>query len=104
MTSRVVLHEEAEAEAQRGVLHYLDEADDPTVAMRFEAAIGRALADVADSPERWPIVDADSRERVYLFARPFNAWMLIYRIDGTTVHVVAIAHTKRRPDYWRHRR
>ncbi len=103
MPFRVVLHEEAEAEARRGVLHYLDEAPDPNIAIRFEAAIGRALDDVADSPERWPIVDPESRERMYLFARPFNAWMLIYRIDENTVHVIAVAHGKRRPAYWRHR-
>ena len=31
MSFEGVLHEEAEAEARRGVLYYLDEADDPNI-------------------------------------------------------------------------
>lgn len=31
-------------------------------------------------------------------------YLVVYRDDGDTITVVAIAHTKRRPDYWRDRR
>lgn len=49
------------------------------------------------------MVNRETCERVYLFARPFNAWMLIYRIDGAVVSVAAVAHGKRRPGYWQSR-
>ncbi len=104
MSFDVVLHEEAETEARRGVLYYLVEAADPGIALRFEAALDRALRDVEEAPERWPIVDRKSAERRYLFARPFNEWMLVYRINDTTVHVVAVAHGRREPAYWGERR
>lgn len=31
-------------------------------------------------------------------------YTLVYRVDGTTVRVVAFMHQCRKPDYWQHRR
>lgn len=38
-----------------------------------------------------------THRRIPLRRFPFG---IIYRVDGETIHVVAIAHRRRRPSYW----
>lgn len=104
MPRRLFLLDEARAEARSGVLYYLQEADDVMVAVRFEAAIERALDAIREIPERWPITDEPSRTRRYLLNRPYNDWLLVYRADPTEVRVLAVMHGRREPGYWRGRR
>ena len=69
-------------------------------AARFAAAVDEALRVVASDPERFAVVAPRHRAcRVQGF--PFR---VIYRIEPECVVVVAIAHAKRRPVYWKGRR
>jgi plasmid stabilization system protein ParE len=68
----------------------------PEAAERFERAVERALRQIADKPERFVMVDRIHRG-CPLERFPFR---LIYRIELDRVLVVAIAHAKRRPDFW----
>lgn len=62
--------------------------------MEVDHAIDRIL----EGPERYPAVD-DTRR--YLLRRfPYS---VIYRIGDQGIEIVAVAHGRRRPDYWRHR-
>ena len=68
-------------------------------AVRFANAVDAALVAIAADPMRFVAVDAIHREcRVRKF--PFR---IVYRLAGNRVLVVAVAHAKRRPGYWRDR-
>lgn len=68
-------------------------------AERFERAVDEALRSIGANPERFAAVKPNHRAcRVERF--PFR---VIYRIEPHRVVVVAVAHAKRRPGYWKHR-
>jgi plasmid stabilization system protein ParE len=55
-----------------------------------------AIADIAENPERWPIVRSDIRRRL-IHRFPYG---LLYRVDPNEVVVLAVAHLHRHPAYW----
>jgi hypothetical protein len=62
--------------------------------------IDSALQQIAADPERWPLYDDRHR---WVKTKKFP-YLLIYRGTGRgRVTVVALAHTSRRPGYWRRR-
>ena len=67
-------------------------------AVGFEAEFDKALSAIAAHPQRYPA--CDDRHRFYLLKRyPFQ---IIYRsISSHQLLIVAVAHTSRRPGYWR---
>src|SRR5947209_5457623 len=68
--------------------------------LRFIQAVDTALRQVADDPERWPLYDDRHR---WVKAKKFP-YLLIYRRTGEDqLTVVAVAHTSRRPGYWKRR-
>ena len=68
-------------------------------AVRFTNAVDAALITVAADPTRFAARDGVHREcPVRKF--PFR---IVYRLVEDRVLVVAIAHAKRRPGYWRQR-
>ena len=68
-------------------------------AIRFANAVDAALTIVAADPQRFAAVDELHREcPVKRF--PFR---IVYRVVESRVLVVAIAHAKRRPGFWRDR-
>ncbi|MGE3273454.1 MAG: type II toxin-antitoxin system RelE/ParE family toxin [Chloroflexota bacterium] len=65
----------------------------------FRRELDHAVAMIAEGPERHPPHLYGTRK--FLLRRfPF---MIVYRLDGGAVQVIAIAHTGRRPGYWRDR-
>jgi plasmid stabilization system protein ParE len=65
--------------------------------VRFTAAVGRSLERLAENPNHGTALGLSYRKlRVRRF--PYN---LIYRIEPDGVLVVAVAHHRRKPDYWR---
>ena len=66
----------------------------------FETEFQRAIKAIAAHPEQYP--PCDDRHRYFLLKRyPFQ---IIYRpISDDRWLVVAVAHTSRRPNYWRNR-
>lgn len=99
MTRRhVELHPAALAEARAARLWYA--ASSPRSADAFMFELDRGVELIAESPERWPAHHLGTRR--WLFHRfPFS---LVYRVKGETITVVALAHARRRPAYWRERR
>lgn len=68
-------------------------------AIRFANAVEAALAQAASNSSRFPVVDQLHLQcQVKRF--PFR---VIYRIVESRVLVVAIAHAKRRPGFWKDR-
>ena len=72
---------------------------DPRVAARFAEELEAALNRIAEAPHRWPLYLHGTR-RVRLTRFPY---LLPYREEPSRILVVAIAHAKRRPGYWRKR-
>lgn len=66
---------------------------------RFAQALGDATESVARAPAMWPPVSRGLRRYV---VKTFP-YVLLYRAEGDTVLIVAVAHQSRRPGYWRKR-
>ena len=65
----------------------------------FLAEVSRGMAVVARAPEIWPRFSENTR-RYPLHRYPFS---LLFRFQAGVVTIVAVAHQKRRPGYWRDR-
>jgi plasmid stabilization system protein ParE len=91
-------HEEAAAEYDSAFDWYLER--NPDAALKFDAEVGDALSQILRHPQRWAPGLIGTRR--YLLRRfPF---LVIYRERGQdTIQIIAIAHTSRRPYYWRQR-
>jgi plasmid stabilization system protein ParE len=69
-------------------------------AERFELAVDDALRRIAANPEKFAFVTTLHQAcRVERF--PFR---VIYQVEPERIVVVAIAHAKRRPNYWKRRK
>jgi len=91
------LHPEAEQELRAAYLWYLER--NPIVADSFAAEVDHAFEAVAENPNRWPRLQESIRR--YVFPRfPFT---LVYRQGPNIVEVIAVAHQKRLPGYWKRR-
>lgn len=68
-------------------------------AQAFAAEISHALDAIAQAPLSWPL-DAKGCRRFVLQQFPFS---VIYLATNGDILIVAIAHSSRRPHYWRRR-
>jgi toxin ParE1/3/4 len=66
---------------------------------RFQRELDRAIERILERPETGSPYLSNTRR--ILFRRfPF---FLVYRVRGDNVEVIAVAHARRRPGYWRAR-
>ena len=62
-------------------------------------AVDRTVALLADHPELGPVLVRDARVRHLPIQRfPYR---VIYRLGDEQLVIIAFAHTRRRPGYWR---
>jgi plasmid stabilization system protein ParE len=67
----------------------------------FFDAIVRTLNRIAELPDAGsPFRDLKAR-RVLVAGFPYQ---VVYRMDADSIRVIAFAHLRRRPGFWRHRR
>lgn len=71
------------------------------VANRFVASVDRAVNRIALDADVLPLLTGGYR---YVRVGRFPYVLAFRRIDSDAVLVVAVAHTSRRPGYWRRRR
>lgn len=71
----------------------------PEASIRFLSILHDGLESISRRPRRWPGYLRSTR-RLILFKFPFS---IIYREEPFEVSIVAIAHHKRRPEYWKDR-
>ena len=69
------------------------------LASDFEREIERGIRLISQSPLRWARFD-EQRRRLIVRKFPYS---IIYEPYGDEVLVLAVAHGKRRPNYWRER-
>jgi plasmid stabilization system protein ParE len=91
------LHSGAEEDYLNALAWYRNESF--TAAMKFEDAFWRAIQAVEDAPERWPVYFSHFR-RYTLHQFPFG---IVYRVEPSRTFVLAVAHGRRRPRYWKDR-
>jgi len=96
------LHPQAEAEFLDAVAYY--EAAENGLGDRFDAAVARAVQDIADRPNAWPKFPGWGRlplvrsRKVSIF--PYR---VVYVVHESELVILAIAHQHRHPGYWKHR-
>jgi plasmid stabilization system protein ParE len=96
-SSELIWHPAALAEAEEARDWYA--ARSPMAARGFLLALEEAVNAVAEAPERWPKHRYGCRRHVFPNRYPYT---LIYRF-AADLEIVAVAHQKRRPGYWKHR-
>ncbi len=94
---RVVRHPLADAETEEAAEHY--RADSEEAARRFIVELRRTTERIRLNPSLYPTIMADAR-RAVLRDFPYS---VIYRETLYEIQILAIAHGKRRPGYWRNR-
>ena len=91
-----ILHE-AEVELWEAVAYYEDKAIG--LGLDFAEIAERSIKSIQEAPERWPIRD-DGTRRVLADRFPF---IIVYMILDAHVWIIAFAHCKRKPEYWKSR-
>ncbi len=94
---QIDLHPEAVAEGQAAAHWYRERSG--SAALAFLAELDRAIEKIAEGPEIWPPYIAGTR-RFLLQRFPFS---VVYRPISNRIEVVAIAHGRRKPGYWKGR-
>ena len=98
VTSEIVFHPGASEDYEQAFVWY--SARGERVALDFEREIHRSLRLIAENPLQWPRYDA-RRRRIIVRKFPYS---IIYEIINRRIMVLAVAHGRRRPYYWRERR
>lgn len=100
MTKPVLPNAEAEEEIRSSVRYYEDER--PGLGDRLLAEIDAAIALIAAHPA---IGESVRRVRGKVRRFPLNhfPFLLVYREHPEYLEIVALAHTSRKPGYWRTR-
>ena len=93
----VVILPDAEAEIGAAFLWYQER--NPQAADSFRVETLEAIDSLAMNASQWK-QDEDGTRRRVLRHFPYTIW---YEIDGQTVFVLAVAHQRRVPGYWRGR-
>jgi plasmid stabilization system protein ParE len=92
------IHDAARKEANDANAWY--RARSTKAARGFVDELERVLARIFDDPSTGPAYLSGTR-RAKLHRYPY---IVVYKVRGSVVQVVAVAHTSRRPGYWAKRR
>ncbi len=90
-------HPEAWLELEAADEWYLSRNIDPSIA--FLSDVDEALDDISRAPNRWSNHLHGTR-RLVLQRFPFS---IVYLDDPDIVTIIAVAHSKRKPGYWKRR-
>jgi hypothetical protein len=95
-------HPEAEAEFDADVFWYEDR--EPGLGRRFRNQVGAAVDAAVDDPEAWAVWPGWDHEPV-VRSKGVNdfPYRVVYFVRDDLSTIVAVAHAKRRPGYWRDR-
>jgi toxin ParE1/3/4 len=93
----VVFLPDAEQEMFQAAVYY--ESQSSGLGRDYLSEVERSLQAIAASPKTWPIVEGELRRRL-VRRYPFG---ILYRNDPEEIVIVAVAHLRRKPGYWRKR-
>lgn len=92
-----IFHPEARAEVRESVEFY--EARLDGLGLRFLAAVEETADRICANPEAGTPLAGEFHKRIVL-GFPYN---IMYRVWEDYIYLVAVAHHRRRPGYWRER-
>lgn len=93
----LTFHEEAGVEVNEAATYYEERM--PGLGVLFLGALEEAVQTILAHPEASQLVGSEIRR--YLVRRfPYS---LLYVVESDRIRVLAVAHQKRRPGYWRTR-
>ena len=90
-------HPEAREEFRAAVRWYRER--NFTVSVDFRQLVSATVREIAEAPHRWPVYLHGTR-RFVLQRFPFS---VVYLDDPDVVTIIAVAHAKRKPGYWKGR-
>lgn len=93
----IIFHPEAQEEYEKALEWY--QARSPRAANRFETEVEALLGRIRLNPESFPLYDDEHR---FATVRRFP-YALLYQVHSDQILLVAVAHARRRPDYWKRR-
>ena len=93
----VVFHEQAEDELREAAMYYASRREG--LGVEFIAEVRSATRILHEHPR---LGHAISRRVRRLLVRRFP-YAVIYRVEAGRLFILAVAHLKRRPGYWRER-
>lgn len=96
-TRKARFHRAARAELRRAVEYY--DAEVPGLGAELAEAVERTVEEITTFPELGTPYLADTRRRM-VRRFPFS---VIYRLRTDEIVILAVAHQKRKPGYWRGR-
>jgi toxin ParE1/3/4 len=96
-SKKVEFHEEAALEYEAAVEWYVER--NLLAASKFVDAVSRGMDLIVEAPHRW-LAGSHGTRRFFLQRFPFA---IVYREFPTTIQVLAIAHGRRKPGYWKER-
>lgn len=96
-SKKVEFHEDAALEYEAAFEWYLERSI--LAASKFAESLNRAIDMIAEAPQRW-LASSNGIRRFLLQKFPFA---IVYRELPAVIQVVAIAHTRRKPGYWKQR-
>ena len=88
---------DAEEEMYEAARYYQSQA--PGLGGEYLSEVERAVLSIAKAPLTWPKIEGELRRRI---VRRFPFGILYYTDLKETV-IVAIAHLRRKPGYWKNR-
>ncbi len=95
--TKVLFHPEAELELDQSIQYY--EACRDGLGIDFKNEVSKAISNIIETPFVWPKHKYGTRK--FLLRRfPFH---IFYLPLPDVLWIVAIAHCKRKPDYWKKR-
>jgi plasmid stabilization system protein ParE len=92
---QVTFHPAALEEAEAAARWYRERS--PRAAARFVREINEVIARIRAAPNRWPSGVRGTR-KVKLPCFPF---LVVYREANSTIQILAVAHGRRLPGYWK---
>jgi toxin ParE1/3/4 len=95
--NQIIFHPEAANELYSTIDFYNHK--ESRLGLEFLEEIERIVKLIDNNPNRWPIVKYSSRQ--YIVKR--FPYIVFYVFDPNQIYIVAIAHQKRKPFYWKNR-
>jgi toxin ParE1/3/4 len=92
------IHEAAEVELNEAADFY--DLESPGLGSVFIDEIQRIIESISQFPEAAPLIRGRVRKKL-LIKFPYS---LVYSVRPGEIRILAVAHQKRRPLYWRNRR
>ncbi len=94
----IAFHPEARLEADAAAAAYSHE--DRIASRKFLDFLQVTIDEIHAAPQRWPFEPGTDVQHRHLVKYPFT---IFYLNDLHEVFIVAVAHTSRRPGYWKSR-